>query len=51
MKSKAILVNEISEKIKALHSYECPEVIAMPIIGGNTEYLKWIDDSVFVSIK
>ena len=29
--------------VKAVHSYDVPEVIALPIIGGNAEYLAWID--------
>ena len=36
----------VIEEIKANHSYECPEVIAIPIIAGSKEYLDWIDDSV-----
>lgn len=31
-------------KIKAIHSYDVPEIIALPIIGGNSEYLDWIDE-------
>ena len=32
-----------------LHSWHfevCPEIIAMPIIGGNEDYLEWIDSEV-----
>ena len=32
----------LAEKIKALHSYEVPEIIALPIIKGSTAYLNWI---------
>ena len=46
IKTKAQLVGKITERVKALHSYDCPEVIAMPIIGGSPDYLKWIDESV-----
>jgi uncharacterized protein involved in tolerance to divalent cations len=27
-----------------LHSYETPEIIAVPIIKGNSEYLNWLND-------
>ena len=46
IKTKASLLNEIVNQIKAAHSYEVPEIIAMPIIGGNEEYLSWIDYEV-----
>lgn len=29
-------------RIKELHSYTCPEAIALPIVGGSAEYLAWI---------
>jgi periplasmic divalent cation tolerance protein len=34
------------DKVKELHSYDVPEVIALPIVGGNPGYLRWIDESV-----
>ncbi len=42
IKTKASLVNEIVKVVKEHHSYEVPEVIALPIIGGNRDYLAWI---------
>ena len=35
----------LSEKVKELHSYDVPEIIAMPILKGSADYLKWIKDS------
>lgn len=32
--------------VKSLHGYEVPEIIALPIVAGNTEYLRWIDESL-----
>ena len=32
--------------VKALHSYDVPEVIALPITAGNPGYLRWIKDSL-----
>ena len=34
----------IEAKIKKLHSYEVPEIIAVPIVDGSKEYLQWINE-------
>lgn len=41
-KSRNGLMKEIIAKVKNLHSYENPEIIAMPIVSGSPEYLEWI---------
>ena len=46
VKSKASLLPEIIKLVKEAHSYEVPEIIALPIIGGNQDYLEWIEKSV-----
>lgn len=33
---------EIERKVRELHSYETPEIIAVPIIAGSEPYLKWL---------
>jgi len=43
VKTKASLFPEIVELVKRTHSYEVPEIIALPIIGGSEDYLKWLD--------
>lgn len=43
VKAKASLLNEIIALVKEVHTYDVPEVIALPIIGGNSDYLDWID--------
>ena len=43
-KTRADLVQSLSDRIKALHSYECPCIIATPITDGNPDYLSWIDE-------
>ena len=45
MKSRVSLLDEIVKEVKLNHSYDVPEVIALPILGGNSDYLKWIDES------
>ncbi len=34
---------ELEKKILQIHPYDVPEIIALPISGGNKDYLKWID--------
>jgi periplasmic divalent cation tolerance protein len=36
----------LQERIQALHPYEVPEIIAVPITGGSRAYLDWIRESV-----
>ena len=37
---------KVQKRIKKLHSYEVPEIIALPIVAGENDYLKWIKESV-----
>ena len=46
IKTKASLLPEIVDLVKAEHSYEVPEIISLPIIGGNEDYLNWIEDEI-----
>lgn len=43
--TKASLLPAVTRRVKELHSYVVPEVVALPILGGNPDYLKWIGDS------
>jgi len=43
VKTKASLFPEIVKIVKKAHSYEVPEIIGLPIIAGNEDYLKWLD--------
>lgn len=45
-KTKASLLPEVINLVKKVHSYDVPEIIALPIVGGNQEYLDWIEKSV-----
>lgn len=45
IKTKKGLFNKLAKKVKSLHSYSVPEIISLPIISGNKDYLKWINDS------
>ena len=46
IKTTASLLTEIINTVKGIHSYIVPEIIALPIIGGNRDYLDWIDKEV-----
>lgn len=37
------LVPRVVDLVKGAHSYSVPEVIALPILAGNNDYLEWID--------
>jgi len=45
-KTRASLLPEVVALVRKIHSYDVPEVIALPIIGGNQDYLEWIEQSV-----
>ncbi len=42
MKTRTSLVQALQDRVKALHSYEVPEIIAFPIDQGLPEYLDWV---------
>ena len=44
IKTRSSLLAKVIELVKSSHSYEVPEIIALPIVGGNKEYRKWIDN-------
>ena len=46
IKTRKPLLGKLIKKMRALHSYEVPEIIALPIIGGNSDYLDWLDKEV-----
>ena len=45
-KTRNYLIKPVTAKIKECHSYECPCVVAIPIIGGNPKFLNWINEQV-----
>ncbi|MDD4566672.1 Divalent-cation tolerance protein CutA [Methanoculleus chikugoensis] len=42
VKTEHRLLDPLIERIQELHSYDLPEIIAMPIVGGSAPYLDWI---------
>jgi periplasmic divalent cation tolerance protein len=41
-KTRAELVERLTARVQALHSYDVPCVVALPIGGGNPAFLDWI---------
>lgn len=46
MKTKRSNLGRIDRRIRSLHSYEVPEIVALPLSAGSAPYLKWLADSV-----
>jgi periplasmic divalent cation tolerance protein len=46
IKSSAENFGAIQERIRLMHSYQVPEIIALPISEGDPEYLKWLQASL-----
>ncbi|MCP4268184.1 MAG: divalent-cation tolerance protein CutA [Candidatus Brocadiaceae bacterium] len=44
LKTKRKLFKQIVKRVETLHSYDVPEIIAMPIIDGSSKYLSWINE-------
>jgi periplasmic divalent cation tolerance protein len=46
IKSRRELFERIEARIRQLHPYELPEVLALPIVAGSAAYLAWLDEEV-----
>ncbi len=44
LKTRDDLVAAATERVKVLHSYTCPCVLALPVVAGNPAYVKWLLD-------
>ena len=44
VKTRRELFEALTKRVKELHSYTVAEVIALPIIDGSQDYLKWLED-------
>jgi len=45
LKTKKILFKKVITQVKSLHSYQTPEIIALPLVAGSEDYLRWISSS------
>ncbi|MFV1975263.1 MAG: divalent-cation tolerance protein CutA [Candidatus Scalindua sp.] len=44
LKTRKQLFKQIVKRVEKLHSYDVPEIIAMPIIEGSSKYLSWLNE-------
>ena len=49
IKTRSSLFGALRDFIVEHHSYETPEVIAVPVVDGSREYLSWVDDNTRTS--
>jgi periplasmic divalent cation tolerance protein len=45
-KTEARLYEEVEAAIRAMHSYDEPEILAIPVLAGSGGYLDWISASI-----
>lgn len=45
IKSRSALSKKLVARVRALHSYDVPEVVTIPIAAGNPAYLRWVRES------
>lgn len=43
IKTRLARMDQLTNRVRELHDYDVPEVIAMPIISGSSDYLDWVD--------
>ncbi len=46
VKTTTTRLSLLIEQVKEVHPYTVPEIIALPIVGGNEDYLHWIGESI-----
>lgn len=51
IKTSRALFNDLRVEIEKLHSYEVPEVIAVPIVDGSEGYLEWLDRELAAKLE
>ena len=42
LKTRDELVERLTDRVRELHSYDCPCIVALPITGGNKAFIDWI---------
>jgi len=43
LKSRESLFSELVETVRKYHSYQCPQIVAVPILKANDDYLQWME--------
>ena len=42
-KTRKSLMPKLIEKVNSIHSYDCPCILELPVQGGNSDFLSWIE--------
>jgi periplasmic divalent cation tolerance protein len=50
VKTQARLLADVVTAVTEIHSYENPEIIAFPVLGGSDSYFEWLDESVEIEL-
>lgn len=45
-KTTTAKTSNLTERVKALHKYDCPCIVVLPITGGNDTFLQWVGEEV-----
>lgn len=51
IKTTRAVLPRLRDRVLAIHPYSCPEVIALPIVGGHPAYLLWIGNEVALAFS
>jgi uncharacterized protein involved in tolerance to divalent cations len=46
IKSRSDLFASLKHRVVELHSYDVPEIIALPIVEGSEPYVRWLDEEI-----
>ena len=50
IKTRAARYAEVEDAIRALHPYELPEIVAVPVARGGDDYLRWVAEETSISV-
>ena len=50
-KTRDTLLSRVVRRVKELHTYEIPCIVALPIVGGNSDFLSWIKDETASTVR
>jgi periplasmic divalent cation tolerance protein len=46
VKTTRAVLCRVEDTVRAVHSYDVPEFVAVPVVGGSADYLAWLFDQV-----
>lgn len=45
IKTRSVLAKRLERRVRELHPYDVPEILALPVAAGESRYLRWISES------